>query len=197
MTCRQVQPLAWAVGEAGCICCRRPKVSQVRRPVSFCGEPASPTRLVVVLRRAILGCVFLGSALAVACSSDNPTDPNEPSGGAGTSGGGGGPGQAIPGCVLQVIQDKCQRCHGEPLQHGAPVAFLTVSDFQARYFDSDSKWWQVAAQQVESDAMPFVVLNTLPEPIMPPVEPLTADEKATLLAWLKAGAMANDDTSCP
>lgn len=43
--------------------------------------------------------------------------------------------------------------------------------------------------------MPFVVLNTLPEPIMPPVEPLTADEKATLLAWLKAGASA--DAACP
>jgi hypothetical protein len=84
------------------------------------------------------------------------------------------------------------------LQHGAPVALLTVDDFQARYFDSDSKWWEVAAQQVESDAMPFVVLNTLPEPIMPPVEPLTADEKATLLGWLKAGALpAGDGDSEP
>ena len=83
------------------------------------------------------------------------------------------------------------------MQHGAPVAFLTVDDFQARYYESDSKWWQVAAQQVESDAMPFVVLNTLPEPIMPPVEPLTADEKATLLEWLKAGAPADGGDVCP
>lgn len=134
-------------------------------------------------RRVTLACLVLGSSF-VACSSDSDADP--PGGDA-----------AIPACVLQVIEDKCQRCHGDPLQHGAPVAFLTVDDFQARYFDSDSKWWQVAAQQVESDAMPFVVLNTLPDPIMPPVEPLTPDEKATLLGWLKAGAMGNDDASCP
>lgn len=130
--------------------------------------------------------------LALACSSDGSTDPNDPSGG-GTGGGG----QPIPGCVLQVIQDKCQRCHGDPLQHGAPVAFFTVDDFQARYFESDSKWWQIAASQVEDDSMPFTALNTLPEPIMPPVEPLTADEKATLLGWLKAGAMPDDDDACP
>lgn len=151
-----------------------------------------------MLRRALLGCVLLGSLLALACSSDDSTDPNEPSdGGAAGTSNGGGSGRPIPGCVLQVIQDKCQRCHGDPLQHGAPVAFFTVDDFQARYFDSDSKWWEIAAAQVEDGSMPFMALNTLPEPIMPPVEPLTAGEKATLLGWLKAGAMPGDAAACP
>ena len=147
-----------------------------------------------MLRRAILSCVLLGSSLAACSGDDSAADDPSDGGGAGTSSGGGG---AIPGCVLQVIQDKCQRCHGDPLQHGAPVAFFTVDDFQARYFESDSKWWQIAAAQVEDDSMPFMALNNLPEPIMPPVEPLTADEKATLLGWLKAGAMAGDVSSCP
>lgn len=156
--------------------------------------PESPTTLTAVLRRAILGCVLLGSALAVACSGSDANDPDGPSdGGAGTS----GAGRPIPGCVLRVIQDKCERCHGDPLQHGAPVAFFTVDDFQARYYESDSKWWEVAAAQVEGDAMPFVALNNLPDPIMPPVEPLTADEKATLLAWLKAGAPEDAGSVCP
>jgi hypothetical protein len=140
----------------------------------------------VVQRRAILGCVLLGSALASACSSDDTKDPAVVGGD-----------RAIPGCVLQVIQDKCQRCHGTPLQHGAAVAFFTVDDFQAQYFDSDSKWWEVAAAQVEGDVMPYVVLNNPPDPIMPPVDPLTDDEKAMLLGWLKAGAPAEGDTECP
>lgn len=132
-------------------------------------------------RRVTLACLLLGSSF-VACSSDDSNAAGEPA--------------AIPGCVLQVIQDKCQRCHGDPLQHGAPAPFFTVDDFQARYFNSDSKWWQIAAQQVEDNAMPFVALNALPEPIMPPVEPLTADEKATLLGWLKAGALPARDGEC-
>jgi hypothetical protein len=32
---------------------------------------------------------------------------------------------------------------------------------------------------------------------MPPVEPLTASEKATLLGWLKQGALAEGGTDCP
>lgn len=122
-------------------------------------------------------------------------NPNEPSdGGAASTSGGGG--RAIPGCVRQVIQDKCHRCHGTPLQHGAPVAFFTVDDFQAQYFESDSKWWQVAAAQVEADVMPYVVLNNPPDPIAPPVEPLTPDEKATLLDWLEGGALPGDSADC-
>jgi hypothetical protein len=50
---------------------------------------------------------------------------------------------------------------------------------------------------VERDFMPYVALNEGDDPIMPPVEPLTGDEKATLLAWLRQGALPLDGTACP
>lgn len=151
-----------------------------------------------MFQRALVCCLLLGSLLAVGCSSDDSTEPDTSGGGsAGTSGGGGSGDSAIPSCVLTIVQDKCQRCHGEPLKHGAPVAFFTVNDFQAPYFESDLKWSEVAADRVEDGTMPYVALNKLPDPIMPPVEPLTADEKTTLLDWLEAGALPESDTDCP
>lgn len=151
-----------------------------------------------MFQRALVCCLLLGSLLTVGCSSDDPTE-SDPSGGgsAGTSGGGGSGDSAIPSCVLPIVQDKCQGCHGDPLQHGAPVAFFTANDFQDPYFDSGLKWSEVAADRVESDIMPFVALNDGSNPIMPPVEPLTPDEKTTLLDWLKAGALPEGGKDCP
>lgn len=143
-----------------------------------------------MFQRALVTCLLLGSLLAVGCSSDD--SPDTPSGG-----GGGDSASKIPGCVLEVVQDKCQRCHGDPLQHGAPVPFSTVNDFQASYFETDLTWSEVAAERVADGTMPLVALNNLANPIMPPVEPLTPDEKTTLLDWLKAGALPDDGTVCP
>lgn len=159
-----------------------------------------------MLQRALVSCLLLGAGLAIACSGDDALDrkggplPDSSDGGSkGIAGdaSGGEPALALPSCVLQVVHDKCQRCHGNPLQHGAPVAFFTVNDFQARYFDSDFEWWEIAADRVEADSMPFVSLNNAPKPPMPPVEPLTPTEKTTLLDWLKAGALPDDGTACP
>jgi hypothetical protein len=62
---------------------------------------------------------------------------------------------------------------------------------------SELVWYQRAAQVVEIDYMPYVDLNNLPDPIMPPVEPLTAEEKATLLGWFAQGALPEGGTDCP
>jgi hypothetical protein len=145
----------------------------------------------------------LGSVLAVGCSSDTSLDrkggqmPDTSDGGSPAGGSGGEASLPIPSCVLEVVQSKCQRCHGDPLANGAPVPFLTVDDFQSRYFETDLKWWEVSVDRVRADVMPFVALNDLPNPPMPPVEPLTADEKATLLGWLERGALADDADACP
>jgi hypothetical protein len=45
--------------------------------------------------------------------------------------------------------------------------------------------------------MPPVALNQPPTNLMPPVEPLTADEKTTLLGWLEQGAKPVGGTDCP
>lgn len=99
--------------------------------------------------------------------------------------------------ALKVVQDKCQRCHSMPPQNGAPIPFITWEDFQEPYGNSGETYGQYAVGLVERGAMPFVVLNDPPTNLMPPVEPLTDDEKATLLAWLRQGAQPLGGTDCP
>jgi hypothetical protein len=118
--------------------------------------------------------------------------------GGGNAGEGGAVGDTlVPFCdALTVVRAKCQRCHTDPTQNGAPVPFLTFEDFHEFYF-ADVKWWQRAVQVVESDYMPYVALNNPPTSLMPPVEPLTADEKATLMGWFMQGALPEGGTDCP
>jgi hypothetical protein len=104
----------------------------------------------------------------------------------------------IPFCdALQVVRAKCQRCHTDPPQNGAPVPFLTYEDFQRPYGGGAFKYWEAAIGMVEKDIMPYVTLNEPPTSLMPPVEPLTAEEKATLLGWLRQGAQPEGGTDCP
>ncbi len=107
-------------------------------------------------------------------------------------------GPTVPFCdALQIIRAKCQRCHQDPPKNGAPVPFLTYEDTQARYGTTEIKYSEVMVSAVEKDFMPFVAANDPPNPIMPPVEPLTAEEKATLLGWLKQGALPAGGATCP
>ena len=99
--------------------------------------------------------------------------------------------------ALEVIRAKCQRCHGDPLRNGAPVPFLDFDDLHAQYYQSESEWWQVAIGMVERDSMPYVALNGSLTLEGGTVEPLTPDEKDTLLGWLKQGALPEGGTVCP
>jgi hypothetical protein len=153
---------------------------------------------------------------AFACVSDpeverrggRPVDPvievpNDGSGGrgagaAGAPAEGGGPSEVVAFCdALTVVRRKCQRCHGDPLQNGAPVPFLNFEDFHRQYGTSEFEYWEAATGLVERDVMPYVVLNEPPTNLMPPVEPLTLEEKATLLTWLQQGALPEGGTDCP
>jgi hypothetical protein len=142
-------------------------------------------------------------ALVTACGSDDPQVnrnggqiPDTSDGG--TAGSEPGGDDAIPFCdALTVVRAKCQRCHGDPLTNAAPVPFLTYDDFLAPYGSSGQTYGGVAVRVVENDIMPYVALNDGPNPIMPPVEPLTSKEKATLLGWLKQGAQPEGGTDCP
>lgn len=97
--------------------------------------------------------------------------------------------------ALNVVRDKCQRCHGDPPSNSAPVPFVTYDDFQAIYSEP-KRWWQRAQEMVEIDYMPYLELNKPPTSLMPPVEPLTADEKATLMGWFMQGALPEAGTDC-
>lgn len=142
--------------------------------------------------------------LGAACSSGDyelerkggplPPDPDMSLGGSGGSSADG----PIAFCdALTVIRNKCQRCHGDPLQNGAPVPFLTYDDLQQPYGDSELKWWEIAVGMVDRDVMPYVALNGTPGLVGGTVEPLTESEKATLLGWLKQGALPEGGTECP
>lgn len=119
--------------------------------------------------------------------------------GAGGAGGAGGAdsGPPVSFCeALTVIRAKCQRCHQDPPQNGAPVPFLGYEDTQAPYVDT-LKYSDIMLVAVERDFMPYVALNDRDDPIMPPVEPLTGDEKTTLLTWLEQGALPVGGSDCP
>jgi len=114
------------------------------------------------------------------------------------SAGAGDLGPPVPFCdALTVIRAKCQRCHGNPLKNGAPVPFLTYEDTQAPYYTTDKTFSDVMLPTIEKDLMPYVALNDGENPIMPPVEPLSADEKSTMISWLKQGAKPEGGTDCP
>jgi len=140
--------------------------------------------------------------LVVACAEDPEVEreggplPGESTGGSDAGTGGG---RAVPFCeAFEVVAAKCQRCHGESLKFGAPVPFLSVDDFHRPYGGSGSlQYWQAAIDQVEMDLMPYLGVNEPPTSAMPPVEALTDDEKATLLGWLRQGAMPEGGTDCP
>jgi hypothetical protein len=160
---------------------------------------------VVLSHRRSAGFALLGVLLAVSTACNGDADLERRGGPLpDTSDGGAGgveipvDGEAIAFCdALTVVRAKCQRCHGDPLANAAPVPFLTFEDFSAPYGTSTQTYGEVATRVVENDVMPYVALNDLPDPIMPPVEPLTAAEKATLLGWLKQGRMPEGGTSCP
>jgi hypothetical protein len=94
-------------------------------------------------------------------------------------------GLIIPCDVQEVLVAKCQRCHGDPLQNGAPFPLITLEQVHMRYGDSPSSMaiYTYIAPAVESGFMPLMSAS-----VMPPVVPLTDEEKTILLDWVDAGA---------
>lgn len=156
-------------------------------------------RLPGVLRLPmLLGVMILG--LAVACAEDPEVEreggpfPPDPSGDGGSDP---GDGPEVAFCAaFEVVVAKCQRCHTDPPQFGAPVPFLELDDFHRPYGNDSKEYFQAAIDQVENDLMPYTTLNDPPTSLMPPVEGLTKSEKATLLGWLKQGATDKGGTDC-
>lgn len=96
---------------------------------------------------------------------------------------------AFPCEIEAIIAAKCQRCHQDPPQNGAPFPLLTWQDTQEEYLLSPI--WKRMYNAVNTGFMPFVAL-----PLDPPVEPLTPQEKDTLLAWLEC-ALPVEAQACP
>ena len=97
---------------------------------------------------------------------------------------------ALPCEVEAVLKAKCQRCHQEPPLNGASFPLLTWENTQAIYFKKPIHARMLNA--VTTGFMPYMALE-----LDPPVEPLTEDEKATLIAWLSECGPPAEQTSCP
>jgi hypothetical protein len=89
----------------------------------------------------------------------------------------------------RVLRESCQRCHGDPTENGAPFSLVTYEDTQEPY-GVDKARWQRMYEVVESDFMP------LRGNFDPPVEPLSCEQKKTLLGWLAQCARPEGGTSC-
>lgn len=86
-------------------------------------------------------------------------------------------------CSVQtVLVLKCQRCHGEETQQGAPFALVSYHDTQVVNAAGKPRYELIAAA-VSSEFMPPAFLK-----LMPPVEPLMEPERAALLDWCDRGA---------
>jgi cytochrome c5 len=138
-------------------------------------------------------CALMIAAASYGCSGSNGGD--EPAGAAGSTAAGGTGGQGgstpeLPCAVQQVIAAKCERCHGDPLRNGAPVRIANWEDTQRNY--GPRPLHEAMLEVVEIDFMPPVGLEA-----SPPIEPLTDEEKETLVGWLKDGAAPVIGTTCP
>lgn len=99
--------------------------------------------------------------------------------------------ETLPCDVGAVLRSKCQRCHQNPPKNGAPIPLLTWADTRQTYLGKPV--WQWMLEVVSNGFMPYMGDPNL----QPPVQPLGAAEKQTLLEWLKAGAPAGHDVQCP
>jgi uncharacterized membrane protein len=98
-----------------------------------------------------------------------------------------GPSEGSPFCDARaVVAQKCLRCHSDPPANGAPFSLATYADVTTpspSRRDPERTRADRMLAAVESDFMPPISLL-----VDPAVEPLTCEERATLLAWLRAEA---------
>jgi uncharacterized membrane protein len=94
-------------------------------------------------------------------------------------------------CQVQtVLEQKCQRCHTDPPDNGAPFPLVTYEDTQVVDRREISRL-QRMHDAVESEYMPATWMK-----LDPPVQGLTANERAVILDWASAGGEPTGGTSC-
>jgi hypothetical protein len=98
----------------------------------------------------------------------------------------------VPFCEAFKVMKVCRRCHEPvPNQVGAPFPLQTFEDTQGVYLGRPIKDRMIAA--VDSNFMPL----TIPiAGVDPPIQPLDASCKNTLLTWLRQGAQPAGGTDC-
>jgi hypothetical protein len=96
------------------------------------------------------------------------------------------PNSGLPCDVDDVLARKCRRCHTTPARHNAPFALYTWED--TRMDRSGQPLYVHLGRVVGTGYMPLAI------EAIPPILPLTAEEKKILLDWVAADAPR---TACP
>jgi hypothetical protein len=103
--------------------------------------------------------------------------------------------RAIPCDVDAILERKCRRCHSDPMQNGAPFPLVTWANIHEKTPPGIIyERMRRAVTLTLTNGDPFMPAVWVP--LDPPVEPLTDDEKATLLGWLDACAPPVEAGSC-
>jgi hypothetical protein len=131
--------------------------------------------------RAALSCL----TLLLGCAHSQPLtgqgDGGATSNEASAADGGANLGTRSDWCAARtVLRDKCQRCHQDPTQNGAPFALLTYADTQVADRKGVPRFQKMKAA-LETDYMPPMFLK-----LEPAVEVLRAAERDSLLSWLSS-----------
>jgi uncharacterized membrane protein len=79
--------------------------------------------------------------------------------------------------IEPIFMDRCLRCHGDPVAEDAPFSLSTYEEVAAETVGIE--------RAVRTGFMPLTALK-----LTPPVEPLTDEERDTILDWLDDGAPA-------
>ncbi len=102
--------------------------------------------------------------------------PAKDAGGGKSSGAGG----SLPCDIEKIVTTSCGSCHGASPAGGAPMSLTSLADFQADgVTDSSKKVYELAKTRINAKTKP-----------MPPINPLSAADLATLNAWLDKDAPA-------
>ena len=94
----------------------------------------------------------------------------------------------IPCAAAEVIERRCLRCHRDPPRYGAPMTLVShAAVHQPAVSDGTREVFEL---------MRFHI-NNAEDPMPPPSEgPLSSADRATLNAWLDAGAPAGNRYAC-
>jgi hypothetical protein len=134
--------------------------------------------------RALWYLVPAAAAIALGAGCSSKSD--------GASSGDGAP-EPVKWCdAYKIINCSCQQCHQNPPLHGAPIPLVTYADTQAPFGKPPGTVWQEMQGVIGNHFMPFTGDPT----VMPPVQPLTDEQQATMLTWLSQGATDSDEQNC-
>jgi hypothetical protein len=128
-----------------------------------------------IARSALLGLLFLG-LLFPGCSDDAQPDPPDVSAGAG---GGGSCPSDLPSSA---------ECGAGVPSYGADVAPIIERRCNGCHFAGNTQSDDVFVDYADVYSQRQTVLTRIYRCVMPPVVPLSPEERATLLEWLVCGA---------